>query len=340
MKIFDNLQNKSNIDLRDFISEDFFDGEELEFHKALPDYSPVPVIPLLEKPKSLSNFNIQIKDESKRFHLKAFKALGASYAIYKFLSQHEGDFTFCTATDGNHGRAVAWASSLNKMKSVVFVPDGTEEQVISNIMSEGAEIRKINADYDFTVKAAKEFSENTGAVLVQDTSFEGYTEIPMNIMKGYLTQLRESEIALPDVVLLQAGVGTWAAAVILYYLKYFPERLPKFVIIEPEQAACCFESAVAGKLVKASGNFNTLMAGLNCGTPSLTAFEILKKTVDYFVTISDGYISEAVSIYESNNIESGNTGASGLAGLLAIANNPGVFNGSESLLLFNSEGKL
>lgn len=339
MKIFDNSQNKSTIDLHEFITEDFFDGEEFEFHKALPGYSPVPVLPLLHKPEILSNLNIIVKDESRRFHLKAFKALGASYAIFKFLSQHDGEFTFCTATDGNHGRAVAWASSLNKMKSIVFVPGGTDEKVISNIRSEGAEIIIVNSDYDDTVKAAKKFSEDTGAILVQDTSFDGYTETPTNIMKGYLTQLRESEIIIPDVVILQAGVGTWAAAVILYYLKYFPERLPKFVIVEPKQAACCFESANAGKPVKASGNFKTIMAGLNCGTPSLTAFEVLRNYADYFVAIPDSFISEAIQIYETNNIESGKTGASGLAGLLAIAKDSDILNGDEKVLVFNSEGE-
>lgn len=340
MKIFNNSNNKSGSNYSDFVSDDFFNGEEYKFHKSLEGYSPVPVVSLNVKPTSLTRYNIFIKDESKRFHLKAFKALGASYAIHKFLLHNPGEHIFCTATDGNHGRAVAWASTKHKMKSVIFVPKNTNEKIISNIKNEGADVRVIDADYDTTVLTAKNFSDDIKAILIQDTSFDGYLDIPRDIMQGYLTQMREVEIPIPDVVILQAGVGTWAAAIILYYLKYFPDHLPKFIVIEPDEVACCYESAIAGKPVKAKGNFNTVMVGLNCGTPSITAFEVLKSHADYFVTIPDSYINSAREVYKNNHIESGQTGASGLAGLLAIAEDTELISEMNNILVFNSEGEL
>ncbi|KAA0208258.1 MAG: pyridoxal-phosphate dependent enzyme [Ignavibacteriaceae bacterium] len=341
MKHFTNFRKGFKNSFTDFVSDDFFDGEELDFHRSINGYKPIPLTQLITKPPVLSNRNIWIKDESKRFHLKAFKALGASFAIKKFIDNNPGQYVFCTATDGNHGRAVAWASAINCMQAVIFVPISVANETIQLIRQERAEVRVVNSDYDHAVKVAAEFAHDTGSVLIQDTSFEGYSEIPGLIMKGYLTQMRESEFTLPDTVILQAGVGTWAASVILFFLKYFPDNIPKFIIVEPEEVAGCLESAKAGYIVKASGKYQTVMAGLNCPTPATEAIKVLTRCVDHFIGIPDELVSQAQEIYKKNEIDSGSTGASGLAGLLAVAEIEGLLDESDkNILIFNTEGKI
>jgi len=254
-------------------------SELLNFHKSLPNYNPTKLVNLDNLSKQLNLKNIYIKDESSRFGIKAFKGLGASYALHKIIEKNnDPSLTFCTATDGNHGKSLAWAAKHFNRKCVVYVPKETVQARITRIADEGAIVKKINNDYDETVNQISFDAKKNKWVLIQDTAFEGYTEVPKLIMTGYLTILYELEEQFknkqqPDFVFLSAGVGTWAAIAILYFVKTFNEKRPKFICVEPVTADCVLESMKQGKLSKSKGNGNTIMAGLNCGTPSTIVSE-------------------------------------------------------------------
>ncbi len=166
------------------------------FHESLEAYEPTPLFSLPDVSEILGIKELLVKDESKRFGLNAFKGLGASYAIYKYLQKHEGKPVFCTATDGNHGRAVAWAAKLFRCDSVIFVPKYTVQERIRNIEKEGARVVVVVGNYDKTVKTAHSEAGKIGWRVIQDTAWEGYTEIPEFIMTGYTTIFREVDSVL------------------------------------------------------------------------------------------------------------------------------------------------
>jgi len=300
------------------------------FHVSLPNYTPTPLVHLPQLSKIYGVGNIYLKDESFRFGLNAFKSLGASYAINEILDHSPHVKTFCTATDGNHGRAVAWSAAFFNKEAVVYVPKGTTAQRIKAIEDEGAHVEEINGNYDETCAYAKEMSVKNGWELVQDAAWPNYEEIPAKIMGGYFTMFQEMEDSihtLPkpkiDMVFLQAGVGSFPAAGIAYYLERYGVDRPKIVIVEPKEADAILYSLKQGKIATSPGNGKTIMAGLNCGTPSLGAWELLKSGVDVAIKIDDTYAEQSMrTLYFPNGSDlkviSGESGASGLAGLMAI----------------------
>lgn len=328
----------------------------LSFHRSLGGYEPSPLVmlkaPLL--PGGLKE--IYIKDESWRFGLKAFKALGASFAINHIITSLKGSATFCTATDGNHGRAVAWSAKMNGMEAMVFVPAGTSEGRIGAIRNEGATVTIFDGNYDQTCQHARNESLLNNWILVQDTSFEGYEEIPALIMAGYTTIFRELEDslnALPDpqvdIVFLQAGVGSFAAAAAWYYLDRYAHRRPKIVVVEPVESDGVLESFKRDTPSVPSGSLDTIMAGLNCGIPSLTGWDIIKNVVDAVITVDDNDAMDAMKILynnEGHSIIAGESGAAGLAGLARLLRDPEFkpvkehigLNNNSRILLFNTEG--
>jgi diaminopropionate ammonia-lyase len=334
------------------------ESKAIEYHRSLPFYRPTPLIILPELAKKYGVGGIYVKDESFRFGLNAFKGLGASFAVYQLLLKSNETPVFCTATDGNHGRAVAWAASIAEKQSVIFVPKDTVQGRIAAIEQEGASVIKTDQEYDETVEIAAEACKKEGWQLVQDTSWEGYEEIPALIMAGYLTLLEEMESDLqrfsrpkPDIVFLQAGAGCWAGAAICHYLNLCGEKRPKIVIVEPYEAAGIFESFRVGKRVKPHGTYKTIMAGLNCGIPSLTAWEIIKSGTDISMKIPDKYAERAMRelYYPKGNdqrVIAGESGAGGLAGFIALMTNPDFHELKEELqiteksiiLFFNTEG--
>ncbi|MGB5554330.1 MAG: pyridoxal-phosphate dependent enzyme, partial [Flavobacteriaceae bacterium] len=262
-------------------------GSAIEYHRSLEVYKPTPLVKLPNLAKQYGVANIYVKDESHRFGLGAFKGLGATYAIHKLLEKRSDIETFCTATDGNHGRAVAWASKIANKKCVVFVPRDTTESRIEAIKNEGATVIKIDGNYDETCAHAEKLSIEEDWQLVQDTAWENYEEIPAQIMAGYVTEFQELEDSLNglpkpkvDFVFLQAGVGSWAASGIWYYLNRYGSNRPKIVIVEPWEADGILASFKVGKRINPTGNLQTAMAGLNCGIPSLSAWEIIKTGAD------------------------------------------------------------
>jgi diaminopropionate ammonia-lyase len=300
------------------------------FHKSLSAYKNTPLTQLHSLAKKFGVANIFVKDESFRFGLNAFKALGASYAIHKILKKKPQVKTFCTATDGNHGRAVAWAANRLHKHAVVFVPKNTTDYRIDAIKKEGANVLKVNGSYEETCAHAEEVSIAEGWQLVQDIAWDGYEEIPAEIMAGYLTHFKELEDTIHtetqakvDIVFLQAGVGSWAASAVWYYLDRYGANRPKLVIVEPSASNGIFTSFKQGSLSQPTGNLDTIMAGLNCGIPSSTAWEIIKNGVDAAITIDDTFAIQAMKAlyYPSANdskIISGESGAGGLAGFMAM----------------------
>ena len=339
-------------------SEILKNSEALKYHQSLTVYCPTPLVSLPNLATKYGIGNIYIKDESHRFGLNAFKALGASYAIYKSLQTEKNISTFCTATDGNHGRAVAWAAKKEGKKAVVFVPQDTVKSRIKAIENEGAKVVIIKGNYDETCAAAAKVGAENGWKLIQDTSSVGYEEIPALIMAGYLTHFQELENTLHatsepkiDVVFLQAGVGSWAAAGIWYYLNRYGNQKPKIVLVEPYESDGILASFKAGKPVAPKGNFKTIMAGLNCGIPSLTAWDIIKNGADISIKIGDNYAIDAIKqlyapIGNDEQMISGESGAAGLAGFLAIMHQASLLKVKEALnlhansniLFFNTEG--
>lgn len=336
-----------------------FDRSEImRFHQSLPGYQPTPLYSLPELAPSFNIKELWVKDESERMGLKAFKVLGASYAIKNLMQQIPSNAVLCTATDGNHGKAVAWSAALFDKKAVIFIPEGSAQLRKWNIEKEGAKVIEVSGDYDDAVDMARKQSKKNGWTLVQDSSFDDYEDIPLDIMSGYITILKEMEreIHTPrkpqfDIVILNAGVGSWAAAAVWYYHNKYRENRPKIVVIEPSSADCCMESMKKGRLSRTQNSPDTMMVGLSCGTPSKVAFDILKDGVDLFITIPDYYAGAAMmGLYfskgEDPQIISGETGAAGLGGLIALQHEERLreakdfigLNSSSRVLVFNTEG--
>lgn len=269
------------------------------FHKSFPQYAKTPLAKLDKMAELLGLANIYVKDESFRFGLNAFKVLGGSFAMAQYIAQRTGkkiqditydvlisdelraefgQATFFTATDGNHGRGVAWAANKLKQKAVVFMPKGSTKTRLQNILNENAVATIETVNYDECVrKAAAAAAKTENGIVVQDTAWEGYEEIPSWIMQGYGTMAMEATEQLaqfgsdrPTHVFIQAGVGSLAGAVQGYFANKYPHNPPIVVVVEASAAACLYKGAVAGdgSIRIVDGDMPTIMAGLACGEPN------------------------------------------------------------------------
>jgi diaminopropionate ammonia-lyase len=303
------------------------------YHRSLRQYKPTPLRSLDGLASQLGIRSLQLKDESHRFGLNAFKALGASFAMHHWLATHDvsSDAVFTTATDGNHGRAVAWMARQLGYRAVIFMPAHSVPARIAAIQNEGAKVVLVEEGYDVAVQRALDAAAANGWIVIQDTATPEYTEVPAWIGAAYWTMARELEPAVHgdecaevDVVLVHAGVGTWPAAMVQYYWHRYGERRPKIVVVEPRESACVLESVQAGRATQASGSLRTIMAGLNCGYPSTTALDILRQSVDAFVAISDDWAEEAMRTLADGepSVVAGESGAASVAGLMAIIKGP------------------
>ena len=323
-----------------------------EFHKSLPNYQPTPLVDLKNLAAHYGVKKVWLKDESKRFGLNAFKVLGGSYAIGKYLSQRLGkdinelpynvlisdevkkqlgDVTFVTATDGNHGRGVAWMANRLKQKSVVYMPKGSAKMRFDAIAREGADVTITELNYDDAVRLANKGAEDYGWIMVQDTAWDGYEEIPLWIMQGYSTiinevieQLKEMGDEKPTHVFLQAGVGSFAGAVQGYLAHLYGEDRPITVICEPHGANCIYKSMAAndGNPHNVSGDLTTIMAGLACGEPNTISWKILRDNSDFSVSCDDEIAARGMRVLSSPlgddaRVISGESGAVGL-GLFTV----------------------
>ena len=329
----------------------------LKFHKSIGNKS----TPLVDLPGLANDLGVQsvfIKDDSQRLGLNAFKGLGASYAMHKQLEKNPNIEVFCTATDGNHGKAVAWMARKSSKKAVIYMPKGTVSDRVMAIEKEGAEVIVIDGGYDDAVKKAydkvESFTDTNSWCLVQDTAWAGYEEIPTDIMRGYLTQAHEitEQINQNDIniIFLQSGVGSWAASIIMYMLTFW-KTPPLFISVEPHSANCLFKSIQSAKRVSVKSDETTSMAGLDCGTVSTEAWKILKHGIYGALSISDTLMEDAIRVFANplqNDIQiiSGESGASPLAGLIGLLKSTDhddfiraiKLNNKSNILLINTEG--
>ena len=356
--------------------------EVRSYHATFPEYEATPLAELTELAGMLGVAGIYVKDESRRFGLNAFKALGGSFAIANVLREKLGldedemtfqkltspeireqvrEMTFVTATDGNHGRGVAWAANKLGQKAVVHMPKGSAKMRFDNIAKEGAVVTIEDMNYDDCVRlAAKEAAQTEHGVVVQDTAWAGYEEIPAWIMQGYgsmaqeaVEQLRALEVNRPTHVFVQAGVGSLASAVVGFFANLFPSNPPKFVIMEAESAACLYKGACQGDGSPATvgGDMPTIMAGLACGEPNILSWDILRNHADAFLACPDwvsatGMRMLAAPLRGDPAVTSGESGAVGMGVIDALMTDPAYGElkaalglGADSrVLLFSTEG--
>ncbi len=312
----------------------------VRFHRTMPGYTPTPLVDLPALAQELGVRRVSVKDESARFGLPAFKALGVSYALYRLiqdrvdthrrvdgfdaLRQAAGDIaplTVVTATDGNHGRALARFAALLGIPARVYVPDVVDQGEIDQIQAEQAHVIVVPGDYDGAVALAARYADaEPTVVLVQDTAWFGYQRIPQYIVDGYATMFAEVDEQLEEdratLVVTPIGVGSLAQAAIAHYKS---RRHPVSILgIEPGTAACVYASLRAGKLLSVETDA-TIMAGLNCGTPSLLAWPYLRDGLDVTTTVSDAQAAAAVEEFHRFGLQSGPCGAAGLPGLRTVA---------------------
>jgi diaminopropionate ammonia-lyase len=338
-------------------------AEVLAFHRSLPGYAATPLHPLPRLAADLGLGALFVKDESRRFGLRAFKALGASWALRSIIEERKRagappPATVSTATDGNHGRAVAWAARRLGLAAVIFIPGHAAPARKAAIRGEGARVVEVAGTYDEAVARCAAEAAAGGWQVIADTGYEGYLEVPRWVAEGYATLFVEADTErtdrgwpAPDLLLVQGGVGALAAAAIADADRRRPR--PRIVVVEPDSAAGLLESIASpgGAPRAAGGRQGSIMAGLNCGMPSLAAWPVLRRGVDLFLSVEDRHAEEAVRRLwrpagGDPRIEAGESGAAGLAGLLALVDEPDLGPARERLglgtrtvvLLINTEG--
>lgn len=347
------------------------------FHASFPVYRETPLVELKNTAKALGLGSIYVKDESYRFGLNAFKVLGGSYAMGNYLAKRLGksitempydklisdevrkelgNMTFVTATDGNHGRGVAWTAKQLQQKSVVYMPKGSAEERLMNIRAEGADASITDLNYDEAVRLANTQAEQKGWVMVQDTAWEGYEDIPGWIMQGYGTMGYEAYMQLPEKpthIFLQAGVGSMAGAVAGFFAAAYGEDRPIITIVEPNKADCIFRTAEAadGTLHFVTGDMNTIMAGLACGEPCSIGWNVLRDYADNFISCPDYAAAQGMRLLGNpeagdTKVISGESGASAFGCVAEIMRDPSLaelrrklrLDENSRVLFFSTEG--
>lgn len=349
------------------------------FHASFPEYQVTPLAKLDQLAKALGVANVYVKDESYRFGLNAFKVLGGSYTIGNYLAQRLGkdiselpfpvlsseevrrqigEVTFVTATDGNHGRGIAWTANRLGQKSVVYMPKGSALERLHNIQALGADASITDMNYDDAVRLANSNAEKYGWVMVQDTAWEGYEDIPGWIMEGYTTMAAEAVEQMkgekPTHVFLQAGVGAMSGGITGFFADlYGDEDRPIITIVEPNKADCIYRSAKAndGKPHFVKGDMNTIMAGLACGEPCTIGWNVLRDYADNFVSMPDYVAAEGMRVLGNplpgdERVISGESGAATLGFVAEVMRNESLdwlreqlkLDENSKILCFSTEG--
>lgn len=350
----------------------------LSYHRSFPEYRETPLASLDALAAELKIAGLYVKDESFRFGLNAFKVLGGSWCIGRYMAKQLncppdkltfdwltdpktrnalGPLTFVTATDGNHGRGIAWTASRLGQRSYVYMPRGSALERLENIRAAGAQANITDMLYDDVVRFARSQAERNGWILVQDTSWPGYEEIPLWIMQGYLTMVYEAVRQLDEVrpthVFLQAGVGSMAGAAAAFLANYYGADRPVITVVEPHAADCVYQTALHwdGALHPAKGNMQTIMAGLACGEVCSLSWELLKECADCFITIPDAAAAREMRILGNPmagdpRIVSGESGASTTGAVAELLQNPACsqlrrklgLDQNSRILCFSTEG--
>jgi diaminopropionate ammonia-lyase len=349
------------------------------FHKSFPQYSVTPLVSLGGLAEELGVSGVYVKDESYRFGLNSFKALGCTFAIASYIAQRLsvpvweldyktlpeaakklGEFTFFAATDGNHGRAVAWAARELGQKAVIYMNKGCPQVRLEHIKREGAEASISDLNYDDTIRYVTRLAADTpNSVIVQDTAWDGYEDIPGWIMQGYAVmaleacgQLHEMDVK-PTHLLIQAGVGAFAGSAQGLVSNYYAAEAPVSFVVEPGVADCFYRSVLRGdgEPVYVGGEMKTIMAGLACGEPGLLSWDILRNKSDFFVTIEDCHAARGMRVLGAPlrgdpRVISGESGASAMGFLLELLTSDDLaelreqagINRDSRILLFSTEG--
>ena len=341
-----------------------------------PGYAPSPLVSLTGLAAAAGVDAIWYKDESQRFGLGSFKALGGAYAVLRLLiaeiEKRTGrrgitsrdlvagtyreitrDITVSCATDGNHGRSVAWGARTFGCKCVIYIHATVSEARKRAIADFGATVVRTRGNYDDSVREAAEAAAEHGRFVVSDTSYEGYMDVPRDVMQGYALMVDEAMRQLPagqrpTHVFVQGGVGGLAAAVCAHLWERWGADRPRFVVVEPDKAACLFESARLGRPTVVHGELDTIMAGLACGEVSLLAWEILEEGADDFLTVPDEAAIECMQLLARGAgadvpVVAGESAVAGLAGLLMALDHPETvralgLSAASRVLLIGSEG--
>ena len=374
----DKLGNKN---LPEFLSAEVVSNIR-RFHMTVTDYKATPLVRLNHLAEKLGVKRIYVKDESKRLCLNAFKVLGGLYAVTKIICKQLDlnmdeicfedlkapkvhnkikDMVFITATDGNHGRGVAWAANQYGCKSYIYMTKGTAQSRVDAIKGFGAEeVIVTEFNYDDTVRLAAQRAKDNNWNLVQDTAWEGYEEIPNWIAQGYTTlggealdQLKLDGVLKPTHLFLQAGVGSFAGGILGYYANVFHGKPPITTIVEPSNVACIYKSALAGdgNPHAVTGEMETIMAGLNCGEPCTTTWSIHRDFAAFYAACPDfvsakGMRTLATPIGDDMKVISGESGAVGLGLLVLLMEREELLEARDSLgldedsviLLISTEG--
>ena len=339
-----------------------------DFHKSFKEYQVTPLVDLKNLAADFGVAKVWVKDESYRFGLNAFKVLGGAFAIGQYLAQKLGcdiselsreklaspeikaklgQITFASTTDGNHGRGVAWTAQQLGQKAIIYMPKGSAQIRVDNILATGAECYVTDMNYDDTVRMTDAKAKENGWVVVQDTAWEGYTEIPTWIMQGYMTlavealeQIKALGDDRPTHMFLQAGVGSYAGAALGFIAAALGDKCPVTTIVEPRKADCIYKSAVAadGKPHNVTGEMNTLMAGLACGEPSTISWGILRDYATAYVSMHDFYAANGMRVLAAPlrgdaPVVSGESGAATMGALQHIAQNPNALDLKKALKL-------
>ena len=350
----------------------------IRFHRTFPGYTETPLRRLSGCAGALGVKDIYVKDESYRFSLNSFKVLGGSYAIGRLLARRMGlepealtfpallspearrmlgDVTFVTATDGNHGRGIAWTASRLHQHFVVLMPKGSAPRRLKHIQDAGAQASITDFNYDDAVREAARLADRNGWILVQDTAWPGYETVPALIMQGYQTMaleaLRQLGGVCPTHIFIQAGVGSLAASVLEFFSRAFSDAPPVMTVVESAKADCIFRTAEAcdGTLHAVTGSMDTIMAGLACGEPSTIAWDILRARADFFLSIPDYAAAQGMRILGAPaagdaQIISGESGAAAFGAVTELLRRPEYaqqrallgLDQDSVLLFFSTEG--
>ena len=314
-----------------------------------PSYKPTPLTSLNKLSKSINLKNIFYKDESKRFGLKSFKALGGAYAV-EVISKNKKNITISTATAGNHGKSVAWGSQRLGLKCKIFISEFVSEYRANEMKKLGADVIRVNGNYEESLKECLDQSQKYNWKIVQDVAWENYELVPKLTMAGYSVMIKEIASQTNEYithVFLQAGVGGMAAGAIAGIAKYF-KRIPKIVIVEPETADCVLKSIENGFIKKIEIKKESIMGGMSCGEVSLVPWKIIKSSVNLCLSISDDNIAKTVAMLSNCNfgnekIIGGECSAPGIISLIASCNNNSIkeklnLDKNSNILLIGCEG--
>ena len=314
------------------------------------NYLSTPLISLNKLSETLKVNKIFYKDESKRFHLKSFKALGGAYAVEKIIKGNDKN-VISTATAGNHGRSVAWGAQKNGLECKIFISEFVSESRAKVMRNFGADVIRIKGNYEDSLNECIMQSNKNNWQIVQDVAWEDYKLVPKLTMAGYSVMMKETSEQIKNEkishVILQAGVGGMAAAMVAGIARYL-DYIPQIIVVEPDSAACVLESINKGKIEKISIEKESIMGGMSCGEVSLVPWEILKISVHFCVTVSDDYISKTVKYlankeFSNEKIIGGECSTPGIVSLAGLNNDYETrkkinLNENSNVLIFGCEG--